>query len=192
MWKFILSVLFVNYVELTDIPGCNYFDTVDLTKSNKLSNGSYVYEKLIIPVDQTGEYNYEILVDGQRIEVPTHLRGCACKLGTCIRFCCPRNLVLVDDERECTGDINTAIEYDPNVEITLSNGTKVIRNILNDFVVQQDLPVPCSGHFHINAEVGAEKKWTLFEVRSNKTFGCNTYAIVIYSRMEHCTMRTSR
>lgn len=170
MWMFLLPLLFVDYVELTDIPGCDYFDTVDLSKSDKLSNGSYMYEKLIIPAEQTGEYNYEILVDGQKIEVPTHLRGCACKLGTCIRFCCHKNLVLVDDERDCTGDINTAIDYDPKIELTLNNGTIVTRNILNDFVVQQDLPVPCSAHFHLNSKVDAAKKWNLFEVRTNKRF----------------------
>ncbi|KAH8415265.1 hypothetical protein KR222_010091, partial [Zaprionus bogoriensis] len=161
MWVRLLCIqLLVGYA-VADIFGCDYFDTVDLSNSQMLENGSYVYESLIIPIDQTGQYDYEILVDGERVDVPKHLRGCACKLGTCIRFCCLRNLQLVDSERMCAGDIGKAVDFDPLVNITLNNGTQVVRHILNDFVVQQHLPVPCSGHFSLDTL--DEDGWTLFE-----------------------------
>lgn len=164
----LLSLLLVDYAIPADIPGCNYFDTVDLSKNEKLSNGSYIYENVVIPAEQTGVYEYEVLSDGATVSVAPHLRGCACKEGTCIRFCCHRNLFLVQDERTCSGDIATAVDYDPIVNVTLMNGSVVTKHILNDFVVQQDLPVPCSAHFSLNPEVDAELQWTLFEVRSNK------------------------
>lgn len=169
MWiQFVLSLLLVDFAIPADIPGCNYFDTVDLSKNEKLPNGSYIYENVVIPAEQTGIYDYEILSDGEAVSVAPHLRGCACKEGTCIRFCCHRNLFLVEDERTCSGDITTAVDYDPIVKVTLNNGSVVTKHILNDFVVQQDLPVPCSAHFSLNPEVDPDLEWTLFEVRINK------------------------
>lgn len=147
------------------IPGCDYFDTVKLTESHKFPNGSYLYEKLIIPPELTGEYDYEILVDGEKVDVAKHLRGCACKLGTCIRFCCPRNLRLVADERKCGVDNNQIIiKYDAIVELTLFNGSQVKKHLLDEFIIQEDLPVPCSGHFYLDANLYENHGWTLFEV----------------------------
>ncbi|KAL7732711.1 hypothetical protein ACLKA6_005860 [Drosophila palustris] len=155
----LLTPLFISRIE-SQIPDCDYFDTVGLTDSKQFPNGSYLYGKVIIPKEQTAEYDYEILADGERMDVPKHLRGCACKLGTCIRFCCQKNQVLVDDERQCSEAISEEIKYDPFVDITLNNGTEVRRHVLNEFIVQHDLPVPCSGHFHLDP---LNDKWTLFE-----------------------------
>ncbi|XP_034480800.1 G-protein coupled receptor Mth-like [Drosophila innubila] len=146
-----------------EIPGCDYFDTVKLTESKKLPNGSYLYEKIIIPPEQTGEYDYEILVDGEKVDVPKHLRGCACKLGNCIRFCCQRNLMLVAEERKCSGDINKILNLDPFVELTLTNGSQVRMHLLDELIIQEDLPVPCSGHFYLDANQYESHGWTLFE-----------------------------
>lgn len=38
----------------SDIPGCDYFDTVDLSNSTKLENGSYIYENILIPKEKLG------------------------------------------------------------------------------------------------------------------------------------------
>lgn len=173
--QYLLSLLLVDFAIPAEIPGCNYFDTVDLSKNEKLSNGSYIFENVVIPAEQTGIYDYEILSDGEKVSVAPHLRGCACKEGTCIRFCCHRNLFLVEDERTCSGDITTAVDYDPIVRVTLNNGSVVTKHILNDFVVQQDLPVPCSAHFSLNPEVDPELEWTLFEVRINKRSYTSAY-----------------
>ncbi|XP_032290197.1 G-protein coupled receptor Mth isoform X1 [Drosophila virilis] len=158
----VLTLLFLEIVA-AQIPGCDYFDTVDLSHSPKLSNGSYQYEGLVIPPEQTGEYDFEILADGEKESVPRHLRGCACRLGSCIRFCCHRNLFLDRNERTCSGDIAKAVDYDPYVNISLANGTQVRRHVLKDFIVQQDLPVPCSEHFHLDALNDESHGWTLME-----------------------------
>ncbi|XP_034480802.1 G-protein coupled receptor Mth-like isoform X1 [Drosophila innubila] len=158
----LLSLLLISSTK-ADIPECDYFDTVKLTDSVKFPNGSYLYENIIIPKEQTGEYDYEILVDGVKVDVPKHLRGCACKLGTCIRFCCQKNLVLVDDERACEKYTSAELKYDPFVNVTLNNGTEVRRHVLNEFIVQHDLPVPCTGHFHLDALNDETKSWKLFE-----------------------------
>ncbi|KAH8390678.1 hypothetical protein KR215_009799, partial [Drosophila sulfurigaster] len=177
----VLIVLLINSIE-ADIPGCDYFDTVKLLPTQKLANGSYQYENIIIPPEQTGEYDYEILQGGDREEVEKHLRGCACYLGTCIRFCCQKNALLVDDERKCSEDITAELQYDPMVNITLNNGTVVRRHVLNEFIVQHDLPVPCSAHFYLDALNEANEGWTLFE---NGTL-LRHYGFVSLSKQDYC------
>ncbi|EDW04901.1 GH23272 [Drosophila grimshawi] len=81
---------------------------------------------MIIPAEQTGEYDYEILADGKKEPVKKHLRGCACKLGACVRFGCHKNLFLVQDQRTCRDDISEAVDFDPYVSITLRDGRQVI------------------------------------------------------------------
>ncbi|XP_064546324.1 uncharacterized protein LOC135433950 [Drosophila montana] len=144
MWLSLALTCLILKIVAAQIPGCDYFDTVDLSHSLKLPSGSYQYKWVVIPPEQTGEYDFQILVDGEREAVPTHLRGCACRLGTCIRFCCHWHLFFVGKERTCTGDIVKAIDWDPYVNITLANSTQVTRHVLNDFIVQPDLSVPCS------------------------------------------------
>ncbi|EDV95981.1 GH15468 [Drosophila grimshawi] len=122
MWRPLVLMLIITDLVVADIPGCDYFDTVDLTESKRYPNGSFQYENLIIPAEQTGEYDYEILVDGEKESVKKHLRGCACKLGACVRFCCHKNLFLVQDQRTCSGDISRAVDFDPYVSITQSDG----------------------------------------------------------------------
>ncbi|XP_034110846.2 G-protein coupled receptor Mth-like isoform X1 [Drosophila albomicans] len=177
----VLIVLLINSIK-ADIPGCDYFDTVKLLPTQKLANGSYKYENIIIPPEQTGEYDYEILQEGDREEVEKHLRGCACHLGTCIRFCCQKNALLVEDERKCSEDITEELQYDPMVNITLNNGTVVRRHVLNEFIVQHDLPVPCSAHFHLDALNEANEGWTLFE---NGTL-LRHYGLVSLSKQDYC------
>ncbi|KAH8302401.1 hypothetical protein KR044_005926, partial [Drosophila immigrans] len=156
-------LLFLSNSIGADILGCDYFDTVKLLPSQKLENGSYQYENLIIPAELIGIYDYEILHDGEHEEVEKHLRGCACQLGTCIRFCCKRNALLMEDERQCSIDITEELQYDPMVNITLDDGTAVTRHVLKEFIVQHDLPVPCSRHFHLDALNDIRAGWTLFE-----------------------------
>ncbi|KAM8709467.1 hypothetical protein ACLKA7_016298 [Drosophila subpalustris] len=161
MWIFylLLTVSITN----AEIPDCDFFDTVGLTDSNQFPNGSYLYGKVIIPKEQTGEYDYEILADGERVDVPKHLRGCACKLGTCIRFCCPKNLMLVKDERRCSGDLNKMVDFDLFVELVVPNGSRVRKHLVDELIIQEDLPVPCSGHFYLDGSQYDRDGFTLFE-----------------------------
>ncbi|XP_068158102.1 G-protein coupled receptor Mth-like [Drosophila tropicalis] len=142
---------------------CDYFDTVDLSGIQPDSNGSYLYENLPIPAEYTGEYDYTLTGDGnKRIAVDKHIRGCACKLKPCVRFCCHHNLLLT--KSECKGDMNETLEYDPFLNITMADGSVVEGHVLSEFVVQRHLPMPCqeTGTYPLD-DRNENYKWSLFE-----------------------------
>ncbi|XP_050745231.1 probable G-protein coupled receptor Mth-like 11 isoform X2 [Drosophila biarmipes] len=156
----ILSVLLTS-VQSGDIPNCNYFDTVKLEDSQKLANGSYKYQDIIVPAELTGDYDYEINYDGERESVPNHTRGCVCKLKSCIRFCChPKKLM---DGTKCSEEVDEDLTYDYTLDVTQINGSVIRKHILSDMVVQQDLPLPCEKHYSLDAEVFKEDMWSLYE-----------------------------
>ncbi|XP_034110849.1 G-protein coupled receptor Mth-like isoform X2 [Drosophila albomicans] len=144
-----------------DIPNCDYYDTVRLSEDQKLPNGSYKYQNIIIPPELTGEYDYEILMNGDSEKVPRHLRGCACRLGPCIRYCCPKNQKLVAQERRCGEDtsIQDLDDFDGFVDFVWKDGTEGNIHVSDDLIIQRDLPVPCSEHMSIIDEY----KWKLLE-----------------------------
>ncbi|XP_034484403.1 probable G-protein coupled receptor Mth-like 11 [Drosophila innubila] len=154
----ILSVIIADI--LGDIPGCDYFDTVALSINQRLQNGSYQYEGVLIPKEEVGEYDYEILFDGDKESVAMHTRGCICKFRTCIRFCCHPQKLLVDGDRSCE-NVNNTLEYSTVLNITLNNGTQIEKNVM-EFMVQQHLPVPCANHDYLN-NTNIYQNWTLFE-----------------------------
>ncbi|XP_030375651.1 LOW QUALITY PROTEIN: G-protein coupled receptor Mth-like [Scaptodrosophila lebanonensis] len=106
-------MIWIPIADLIEIHGCDYFDTVDLTGSKRFSNGSYLYERVLIPPYLTGEYDYEIIFDDHRINVPQHVRGCVCQMKACIRFCCHPQHLLVFNKRECTSVQPETISYSP-------------------------------------------------------------------------------
>jgi len=160
----LLSVLLIS-VQSGDIPNCNYFDTVKLKDSQKLANGSYKYQNIIIPAKLTGDYDYEINYGGDRDPVPKHTRGCVCKLKSCIRFCChPKKLM---DSNKCSEEVDENLTYDYTLDITQFNGSVIRKHSLNDMVVQQDLPLPCEKHYSLDAEGFREDMWSLYEVTIN-------------------------
>ncbi|XP_033164734.1 probable G-protein coupled receptor Mth-like 11 isoform X2 [Drosophila mauritiana] len=123
-----------------DILDCDFFDTVDLTHSFKFENGSYRYEDVIIPARLTGAYDYRILYGGSREKVPNHIRGCICKLKP-----------------------YEELTYNYALNITLRTGKMASKHIMNEMIIQQDLPMPCQIHYHLDAELYTEDMWTLFE-----------------------------
>jgi len=146
---------------LGDIPGCDYFDTVALSINQRLKDGSYEYEGVLIPKEDVGEYDEEILFDGKRESVAKHTRGCVCKYKTCIRFCCHPQKLLANRDRRCE-DVTGSLDYNTFLNITLNNGTQIEKNVM-EFMVQQHLPVPCANHDYLN-NTNIYQKWTLFEV----------------------------
>ncbi|KAL7741520.1 hypothetical protein ACLKA6_000832 [Drosophila palustris] len=131
--------------------------SIDLTYSEKLTNGSYKYEGTVIPPEQTGIYNYKILFEGTKITVEDHLRGCVCKIKPCIRYCCHRHRLDLNDESKCTKEFNDYPEY-----ITLENGTQQERNIRDQFVVQPGIMIQCRKDFHL-VPYTRNGDWKLFE-----------------------------
>ncbi|XP_023032009.1 G-protein coupled receptor Mth isoform X2 [Drosophila willistoni] len=180
----LLAVLILNdfFLEPTKALDCNYYDTVDLTGIQPFKNGSYPYENIIIPADLIGEYDYRLTgVDDERIEVPKYIRGCACRLKSCVRFCCHHNLMFMNGE--CIGDTDKALEYDPYLNITTSDGSVVEKHVLNEFVVQRHLPLPCSeiGTYHLDDRIEGYE-WSLFENGSFK----RTFDGVSLDKREYC------
>lgn len=145
-----------------DIPGCDYFNTVDLTNIQQLENGSYLYEDIMIPKEQVGYYSKQYFFDGEEEDVPEHPRGCVCHNKPCIRMCCDLGQVLVNGQRKCESAFDK-IETETMVSLTLDNGTAVRRHI-REFTILKHLPVPCEKHLHLNPEENPGHDWTLFEV----------------------------
>ncbi|XP_044314909.1 probable G-protein coupled receptor Mth-like 11 [Drosophila rhopaloa] len=57
----------------------------------------------------------------------------------------------------------TYFTYESILNITQINRTVTKKHILNDMVVQQDLPLPCAMHYSLYAEEYTYDKWSLYE-----------------------------
>ncbi|XP_037715042.1 probable G-protein coupled receptor Mth-like 3 [Drosophila subpulchrella] len=126
-----------------EIINCDFYDTVDISSGEKYPNGSYLYDGLLIPADWVAEYNFTLSPNGSKEFVPSYMRGCACKLRPCIRFCCPHNHKIRSGK--CVGEmsIDELESHNRYVNVTLNNGTVAKRHFKEDLVVQSDLPLPC-------------------------------------------------
>ncbi|XP_017039734.1 probable G-protein coupled receptor Mth-like 11 [Drosophila ficusphila] len=178
--KFILLSVFVFNIQSEDIPGCNFFDTVDLTESERFSDGSYKFQDVYIPASLTGEYDYEIDYDGDRFSVANHIRGCVCKLKSCIRFCCHHKRIM--DGNKCSRHINGNLTYDYTLNITQVDGKVKQKHVLNEMIVQQELPLPCEKHYILDTESNESDQWSLFE--NGSLF--RHYDQIHLSKQEYC------
>jgi len=148
-----------------EINNCDFYDTVDISSGQKYPNGSYLYDNLLIPANLVGEYDFEILPDGTKKYGSRHMRGCACKLRPCIRFCCPHNHKMKSSK--CVGEMSTdeLESHNRYVNVTLNNGTVAKRHFKEDLVVQSDLPLPCGDEsMHHADHTKPDHGFTLFEV----------------------------
>eukprot|EP00099_Drosophila_melanogaster_P029400 NP_788462.2 methuselah-like 2 [Drosophila melanogaster] len=145
-----------------EIADCSFYDTVDISEGQRLSNGSYLYEGLLIPAHLTAKYEFKLLANGDKEQVPSHVRGCVCKLRTCVRFCCPHDHIM--DMGECYANMTTEENelLDPMLNVTLDDGSVVQRHYKKELMVQWDLPKPCDDMFYLdNRDIMDE--YTLFE-----------------------------
>ncbi|EDW40659.1 GM24963 [Drosophila sechellia] len=55
-----------------DIPGCNYFNTVDISNIER-QNDSYLYDDILIPASLTGYYEFREFGDGSIRPIKRHL-----------------------------------------------------------------------------------------------------------------------
>nr|NP_788475.1 methuselah-like 7, isoform B [Drosophila melanogaster]AAO41271.1 methuselah-like 7, isoform B [Drosophila melanogaster] len=83
----VLLLIFTNNSN-ADIPGCNYYDTVDISYIER-QNDSYLYDDIEIPASLTGYYEFRQFGDGSITPIEKHLRACVCSVRPCIRICCP-------------------------------------------------------------------------------------------------------
>ncbi|XP_001975220.3 probable G-protein coupled receptor Mth-like 3 [Drosophila erecta] len=148
---------------IAEIPGCDFYDTVDISKAQRFSNGTYLYEGLLIPAHLTAEYDFKLLANDSRERVATHVRGCVCQLRPCIRFCCPPYHKM--HMSKCKGDMSKdeMDRHDPFVNLTLRDGSVVKRHFKEDLIVQSDLDLPgCPKMYFLDHEMPGNG-FTLFE-----------------------------
>ena len=144
------------------INNCNYEDTVDLTGSQRFSNGSYLYQETLIPAKLTGTYDYEIFGNKEEAKVPLHTRGCVCKLKPCIKLCCHPRFTRIDDTRECIeNDSEEMVDYN-KLKINVTHGSRIHEHNLNEFIIQQG--IPCTVAYHLIPQETELDVWQLFEV----------------------------
>ncbi|KAH8327304.1 hypothetical protein KR074_009750 [Drosophila pseudoananassae] len=169
-------VLLKNRIAKADIAGCHFYDTVKLTSSQRSQNGSYFYQGVEIPPDQTGEYSYIMLPDGKREPVQSHWRGCVCKLKTCIRLCCPPNQYM-DEDIVCTDGLEKETWSGHYVNIT--SGTSVKRlDFHKDFILQGHLPQPCQDLYELEENSGALfENGTFLRFEDSKSLSKQNYCI---------------
>ncbi|XP_037721779.1 probable G-protein coupled receptor Mth-like 2 [Drosophila subpulchrella] len=147
-----------------EIIDCDFFDTVDISDGKRFSNGSYLYENLLIPSYLTGEYDFKLLANGSKEAVASHIRGCVCKLRPCVRFCCPHNQIILGGHCYSNTKTDQLSNVDPFLNVTLNNGSVVKMHYREDLVVQWDLPKPCEeGDLYYLDHQEEMHKFTLFE-----------------------------
>ncbi|EDV45194.2 probable G-protein coupled receptor Mth-like 3 [Drosophila erecta] len=148
---------------IAEIPGCDFYDTVDISKAQRFSNGTYLYEGLLIPAHLTAEYDFKLLANGSSERVATHVRGCVCQLRPCIRFCCPPYHKM--RMSKCKGDMSKddMDRHDPFVNLTLRDGSVVKRHFKEDLIVQSDLDLPGCPKMHFLDHEMPGNGFTLFE-----------------------------
>ncbi|XP_017021876.1 probable G-protein coupled receptor Mth-like 6 [Drosophila kikkawai] len=139
------SIIFVAFLELiflqtakADIPGCHFLETVNITSSLRLQNGSYMYQDIEIPEYLTGQYDYITTELDYNETVKSHLRGCVCQLKPCIWICC-RFKDWDEPNSKCTdGLMEELAKINPFLNVTLINGSVVETNLLKNFIVLRD------------------------------------------------------
>lgn len=151
---------------LSEIPNCAFEDTVNLTAGQKFSDGSYAYGDLLVPPHLIGYYDYIELFGGERKLVEKHLRGCACQLKRCVKFCChPRAKMrrsAKNSAAKCDAKLKKKIRYSPFLNITLHNGTQRAMNVLTEFVVQKG--IPCENGEMLMPHLNNADRWQLYAV----------------------------
>ncbi|XP_073843044.1 G-protein coupled receptor Mth2-like [Musca autumnalis] len=159
---------------------CDFEDTVDLTNARKSTNGSYIYENLIIPRDQVTIYDYIEIIDRQRIPYPPHPRACICNNRICLKFCCHPTKEILNSNGECL-PIPHEIKNPLYVTVTSNNGRTLSRlNAIHDFTKLQGLPCPYP--YPLMPETYKEDEWHISE---NGMLALQRYDILV-SKREYC------
>ncbi|XP_020808711.1 G-protein coupled receptor Mth2 isoform X2 [Drosophila serrata] len=142
---------------------CNFYDTVNLTGHTVYQNGSYDYYGTLIPKHLVGTYDYIHRSLTERVEVPLHVRGCACKLKPCLNICCPWRQVFNNQRGECMVDpLDQRIWPDPAMlNVTFANGTMESVDIFKQFAIQSFRP--CARMFSLQPEINYFDGYLIFE-----------------------------
>lgn len=67
---------------------CDFQDSINITGGTNETNGSIKFNNIIFSKDEYAKIDYFLVSETVRILTPSHLRGCPCKVRTCISLCC--------------------------------------------------------------------------------------------------------
>ncbi|XP_070071865.1 G-protein coupled receptor Mth2 isoform X3 [Drosophila takahashii] len=142
---------------------CNFYDTVNLTGHMKFANGSYDYYGTIVPADMIGTYDYIHRSLTERIEVPQHVRGCVCKLKSCLNICCPWKHVFSSKTDGCILDHmdNRTWPDPPMLNVTFRNQSELLVNMFHQFAIQSFRP--CPKMFSLQPDINYWDNYAIFE-----------------------------
>lgn len=76
------------FLSTNELP-CEFEDSINITDGRVLSDGSILHNGIKYTKQQFDTVNYRLVNNGKLVKVPSHLRGCPCKVKTCLRLCCP-------------------------------------------------------------------------------------------------------
>ncbi|XP_065361325.1 probable G-protein coupled receptor Mth-like 11 [Calliphora vicina] len=139
---------------------CSYDNTINITKNAVLANGSYIYDnQTVIPTQLVGNYDYEILYNGNRRKVPQHKRACICQLKPCISLC--SNTISETYQYVINNAMYEALDIF-SIDVTLANNSVVRKNIAKDFapIILEEY---CKLSYVLSPETDEHFGWTLFE-----------------------------
>lgn len=98
IWS-ITNAVDLSVVKVKELP-CDFLDSSNITAGTLFPNKCIVFDGIEFPEDHYAEINY-IMKHGNRLftEDP-YIRGCLCKLKSCIRLCCPEGQYLGIDSND--------------------------------------------------------------------------------------------
>lgn len=152
---------------------CSFMDTVNITGSfpheshlsatpkELSSNQSYIYKWMVVPPDLVGIYDF-VIINGQRVPSPKHLRACVCKLKPCIRFCCNPGFYYSLQNSSCMPlPTNDTASMDPStMTVRFNNGSTLSVNVSAHFLV--NIGAPCET-MRVVLKENRQMDWLLYE-----------------------------
>lgn len=159
---------------------CSFLQSVNVTDDQKLDNGSYIHDGILIPSNWIGTYNYVFTRTMTRLKVKPHSRGCICSVKACINICCPMNSMYSNDSMECSNlAANSQLTFKLNV--TLGNVSLSELRISEHFILLN--VQPCKEMYLLKPEDYPSDSWQLLEVGVSSSL--NLYIYLCFYRTVH-------
>ncbi|XP_065360937.1 G-protein coupled receptor Mth2-like isoform X2 [Calliphora vicina] len=162
---------------------CFFFQTVNVTDDQRFDNGSYLHEGVLIPHQYIAVYNYIYTDPVTAVKVTPHLRGCICKVKSCINFCCPFGKLYSANESSCV-DAHNDFEWPTTLNMTLSDGSLKTVNIFQQYAIVHFRP--CNPMYALEPQREPEDAWNIF---ANGTI-FRHYDESYLSKLEYCMVPT--
>ncbi|XP_073843037.1 G-protein coupled receptor Mth2-like [Musca autumnalis] len=139
---------------------CNFRDTVDLTNRTRFPNGSYLYDGILIPANQSSFYKNRVMFLDKSQPAELHMRGCICNATEhryCTKLCCDRGQFFNRTSGHCE-KLPLPYKMPRRMEIGLEDNSRKNINIFDHFIIQ--IGKPCAKLEVISMK---EDPWLLME-----------------------------